>query len=145
MLKYIIWGWLSGGLIAIQAITNGAMNERMGSAIWTVAVLMALASLATLVMAFITSPQQPVLLSLPAIPYWAYLGGLVVAFYMFTITQIVPQVGLAFGLLAVIFGQLSFSLAIEHFGWFGVAQQPFEGRRIIGIVLVLAGVYLVKR
>ena len=45
----------------------------------------------------------------------------------------------------VIAGQLAISVAIDRFGLFGLAKQHIDASRILGLVLLVAGVVLVVR
>ena len=52
----------------------------------------------------------------------------------------------AAGLTAVVItGQLAVSVAIDRFGLLGVARQQVSAQRVIGLVLLVAGVTLVVR
>ena len=52
----------------------------------------------------------------------------------------------ASGLTAVVItGQLAMSVVIDRFGLLGVAKQPVAPQRILGLVLLVAGVVLVVR
>ena len=45
----------------------------------------------------------------------------------------------------MIFGNLVMAAIIDHNGWFGLNAIPFDWRRMLGLVLVLAGIALVVR
>ena len=45
---------------------------------------------------------------------------------------------------AGILGQLGTSLLIDHYGWFGVPVQRLSAVRLIGVVLLTAGVVLIR-
>ena len=52
----------------------------------------------------------------------------------------------ASGLTAVVItGQLAMSVVIDRFGLLGVARQQISAQRVIGLVLLVAGVALVVR
>jgi transporter family-2 protein len=78
-------------------------------------------------------------------PWWALIGGLLGAVYVTVALVAVRTLG-ASGLSAVtIAGQLAISVAIDRFGLLGVARQQIGVSRIIGLVLLAAGVALVVR
>jgi transporter family-2 protein len=37
------------------------------------------------------------------------------------------------------------AVAIDHFGWLGLAERPLDLSRIIGVCLLIGGVILVRR
>jgi len=45
----------------------------------------------------------------------------------------------------VIAGQLAAAVLIDRFGLLGIAKQPIDTSRILGLVLLVAGVVLVVR
>jgi len=78
-------------------------------------------------------------------PWWALVGGLLGAVYV-TVALIAVRTLGASGLTAVVIaGQLAISVAIDRFGLLGVARQPVGLQRVLGLVLLIAGVVLVVR
>jgi transporter family-2 protein len=78
-------------------------------------------------------------------PWWALVGGLLGAVYVTVAIFAVRTLG-ASGLTAVVItGQLAISVAIDRFGLLGIAKQHIAAPRIIGLLLLAAGVVLVVR
>ena len=78
-------------------------------------------------------------------PWWALVGGLLGAVYVFVAIEAVRTLG-ASGLTAVVItGQLVISVVIDRFGLLGIAKQSISASRIAGLVLLAAGVVLVVR
>jgi transporter family-2 protein len=78
-------------------------------------------------------------------PWWALVGGLLGAVYVTVALLAVRSLG-ASGLTAVVIaGQLAISVVIDRFGLLGVARQNVAAHRVIGLVLLAAGVALVVR
>jgi len=44
----------------------------------------------------------------------------------------------------ILAGQSLASLAVDHFGWVGFAENPVTPGRLLGVVLVVAGVVVVR-
>jgi bacterial/archaeal transporter family-2 protein len=79
------------------------------------------------------------------VPWWALVGGLLGAIYVFVALEAVRTLG-ASGLTAVVItGQLAISVAIDRFGLLGVARQPIGLQRVLGLALLAVGVVLVVR
>jgi transporter family-2 protein len=73
------------------------------------------------------------------------VGGLLGAVYVTVALVAVRTLG-ASGLTAVvILGQLVISVLIDRFGLLGVARTPVGAQRIAGLVLLVAGAFLVVR
>jgi transporter family-2 protein len=77
-------------------------------------------------------------------PWWAWLGGVLGAFYV-TATVVVPvRIGAAafFGILVA--AQLVTSVLIDQFGWVGFPQREVSPLRLLGVALLVAGALLVR-
>ena len=73
------------------------------------------------------------------------MGGLLGAVYVSVALVAVRTLGASGLTAAVIAGQLAMSLVIDRLGLLGVARQSIGAQRIVGLVLLLAGVVLVVR
>lgn len=76
--------------------------------------------------------------------WWMWLGGVMGAFFIMSVIFVAPEIGPTrlFGL--IIASQLTFSLVVDHYGWMGFAVQPVSLKRLLGVVLLIAGVLLVQ-
>jgi transporter family-2 protein len=140
----VLLGVLAGGLVGMQA----PINSRLGKSIGTIqaatfsflvgtALLLAIAAFA--------KGGWGNLGHVGRAPAWALVGGLLGAVYVSVAIVAVRTLG-ASGLTAVvILGQLGMSVVIDRFGLLGVAKVPVSGGRIVGLVLLAAGVALVVR
>jgi len=54
----------------------------------------------------------------------------------------IPRVGVATALIILLAGQLFIGTILDHFGLLGAIQRPLELSRIMGLAIVLAGVWL---
>ena len=79
------------------------------------------------------------------IPSYFYLGGLFVLFYVLSISWAAPRFGIGNAISFVLLGQLLAMLTIDQFGLMGAGQTSLTWRRIIGLVLMSIGVFLVVR
>jgi transporter family-2 protein len=74
-----------------------------------------------------------------------YAGGLIVAFYVLSITWTAPRIGVANAVFFVLLGQIVAAALIDQFGPFGALKSPLTTQRIVGIVFMLIGTYLARR
>ncbi len=75
-------------------------------------------------------------------PWWAWCGGLVGLAFVTIALLAVPRLGASTFSATVIAGQLIGALALDHFGWLSMPQQPISPTRIAGALLLIAGVLL---
>ena len=78
-------------------------------------------------------------------PWWAFVGGLLGATFVTVAIYAVRTLGASGLTAAVIGGQLAISVVIDRFGLLGVARQSVGWQRVLGLVLLAAGVALVVR
>ena len=76
--------------------------------------------------------------------WWMWLGGVMGAFFIMSVIFVAPAIGPTrlFGL--IIASQLTFSLVVDHYGWMGFTVQPVSLKRLLGVALLIAGVFLVQ-
>jgi transporter family-2 protein len=74
---------------------------------------------------------------------WYTLGagafGLVVIFSM---SYMIPRIGVAPALIILLSGQLLIGSILDHFGFLGAVQRPIDLMRVIGLAVVFLGVWL---
>src|SRR5512140_2723335 len=76
--------------------------------------------------------------------YMLLSGGFGVVLYL-TINHTMPRLGATTALALIIIGQLAMGILVDHFGLFGVAIRQLDGWRAAGLLLLVAGGYLVVR
>lgn len=100
------------------------------------------ALLAYLLILRITWPSTD---TLRAVPANQWLGGLLGATYVAASALLAPRLGSATLLALIVGGQLLMSLLLDHFGWVGFPTHAVSAWRLVGGVLLIAGVVLIVR
>lgn len=138
------WIMLASGIgIPILAALNAALGRHMGSPTAAAAVLFLVALLSTLAVMAVTGPQG--LVRVATAPRHLLLGGVLVAFYVLSVTFIAPTFGVGNAIFFVLVGQLISAAVIDHFGLFGARVAPLGLARASGIAVMLLGVWLTQR
>ncbi len=135
---------LAGALTAAQPPTNAVLAKASGSPIF--AALLSF-SVGTLVLIALMLALQPRLSFAPLreVPWWAWAGGFYGAFFVAVGAYAAPRLGVASLVTIGVAGSMVGALIIDHFGAFGLARAPISFGRVAGVLLVLAGVVLVRR
>ena len=140
----VLLGVGAGCLVGMQAPINSRLGKVVGSV--QAATFSFLAG--TVVLLLVASFVRGGLGTLGHVgraPWWALIGGLLGAIYVTVALVAVRTLG-ASGLTAVVIaGQLAISVVIDRLGLFGIAKQHIGAPRVIGLVLLAAGVVLVVR
>jgi transporter family-2 protein len=140
----VLLGAGAGALVGMQAPINSRLGKTVGGVqAATFSFLVGTAALVAI--SFVLRGGLGSLGSVGKVPWWALIGGLLGAVYVFIALESVQTLG-ASGLTAVVItGQLTISVLIDRFGLLGVARAPITAHRVLGIVLLIAGVALVVR
>ncbi len=135
---------LAAGIgIPLLAALNAALGVRIGSPAAAAMVLFCVALLATTAVTLVTGPRA--LSGVAAAPRHLLLGGLLVAFYVLSITYIAPHFGIGNAVFFVLLGQLISAALIDHFGLFGARVSPLSLTRATGIAVMALGVWITQR
>lgn len=76
---------------------------------------------------------------------WQWTGGLLGAFFVTVVTFLAPRLGATAMVALVLAGQVAASAALDHHGLLGYPQRPLGPLRLLGLALMAAGVFLVRR
>jgi transporter family-2 protein len=135
---------MAGGLIALQA----PINSMLGKSVGTFAAATVSFVVGTIVLVLITVLLGGGFGDVGEARHlaWYYLmGGVLGAVYVTTALVAVRSLGAGGVVAATIAGQLSLSLVIDQLGILGVERQPITWQRLMGILLLAAGTFLVIR
>jgi len=75
-------------------------------------------------------------------PAWLWLGGLLSAFIVISVTVAPPRIGTTATIGVIIAGNLAMAAAIDRFGLFGQTSIALTWPRLLGIALLAAGAAL---
>lgn len=73
------------------------------------------------------------------------MGGLLGAVYVTGVVLAAPRIGAANALAFIVGGQFIMAIIIDHYGWMQLPVNPISIYRVAGIILLLAGVYLIQK
>lgn len=142
MTQYAFIMLLAGVGIPILAALNAALGTRLGNpaAAATVLFLVALTASALFLLLFGGGGISKVATA----PKHLLLAGVLIAFYVLSVTYIAPHFGVGNAVFFVLLGQLISAAAIDHFGLFGAQATALSVTRMGGIALMAAGVWLTQ-
>ncbi len=142
MSSYAVLALLAGIGIPVMAAMNSDLGERLSSPAAASFILFCVGAVSSLIMLLVFNPPAKNFFSVAPPIY--YFGGVLVAFYILSITWIVPRFGVGNAVFFVLLGQIISATAIDHFGLFGMPVIAMEARRIFGIALMAAGVFMAR-
>lgn len=130
-----------GGLGAIQTAVNGRLGQVMGSGLAAALVSFAV-GLAGLALICLATRQR--LQRTGALRPWHFAGGLLGAVFVLVNAINAPILGTSLAVSITLLGQVAMGLIFDHLGLMGVPRRRATALRVLGAVIVLAGVALVR-
>lgn len=128
--------------VPLLAALNAALGREIGNPAAAATVLFAVALASAVIVTAFAGFQA--VAAVANTPRHLLLGGVLIAFYVLTITYIAPHFGVGNAVFFVLLGQLVSAAAIDHFGLFGAAQTSLTTLRASGIALMGAGLALTQ-
>ena len=77
-----------------------------------------------------------------SVPWYALGAGIFGLIVIGAISYMIPRIGVAGAITTIVAGQLMVSVVLDHFGLLGAMSRPLDPTRIIGLAVVLVGVWL---
>lgn len=143
---YVLLAIAAGAALSIQVGVNNSLRAGLGgSPILAATASFAVGSICLLAYALITRTPWPPMQAVSAMPVWAWLGGILGAYYVASTIAAAPHLGAASLISIVVAAQLLTSLTLDHFGAIGFARQSINEWRILGAILLVSGVTLIVR
>ena len=136
---------VAGMAAPTQFAINSQLRQVVGGPVLAGAISFLVGTIILIVAAAIVSRSVPDLGSIMGAPWWMYLGGLLGAFYVCASIILTPRLGAATTIGLFLAGQVIASIAIDHFGLFGLPVQSASIPRLLGALLIIVGVSVVQR
>ncbi len=134
-----------GCFLAIQGSINTQLTTYLKHPIQGALVNFVVGATTLLALNFIFKTQIPDWAHLKTAPWYLFVGGLMGALFVSSVIFFIPKIGVTTVLAASIAGQLIAASLIDHFGFFGLSAHPVSISRILGILLMLVGIFLIQR
>ncbi len=135
-----------GAMIPVQAVLNTRLGRQTGGPLMGSLMSFTVGIICLFVLNLATNSSAVVQLRPTSTgPWYLWLGGLLGAIFVGYITWVNQQQGVALTFALVVSGQIFISLIIDQYGLFGSMVQPITLEKIIGAVLIIAGLLLIKK
>ena len=133
---------LSGALMSIQGIFNTDVTKQ--TSLWVAAGWVQLSALLVCVAAWLFTGRESISALWQVENKYALLGGVIGSFITITVIRSMDSLGPARATMLIVLSQLVVSYLVEVLGIFGVEKQRLEWKKLVGILIMAAGVVLFK-
>lgn len=138
----IAFGMAGGIAVGTQAPIAAAMAQRVGGASGSFIVHIGGTVASLILLVFRGGEQIGQWRELP----WYMLGcGALGAMLFLSFSYTIPRIGATGAIALLMVGQLLATMAIDHYGAFGVTVRLIDPSRMLAIVLLITGAYLIMR
>jgi transporter family-2 protein len=77
-----------------------------------------------------------------SVPWYTLGAGIFGLIVIGAISYMIPRIGVAGAVTTIVAGQLLVSVTLDHFGLLGAMSRPLDPTRLLGLTVVLVGVWL---
>lgn len=139
ILLIILIGLAGGIAVGLQSPMASMISQRLGIFESVFIIHIGGALIALLLLLFTGGGK---LAQWRSVPWYALGAGVFGLIVIGAISFMIPRVGVAAAIIAIVAGQLLVSTVLDHFGWLGAMVRPMDPTRAIGLAIVLVGVWL---
>jgi transporter family-2 protein len=133
-----------GGVVVVQGPLNSQLARSVGG-IEAAAIALTVSASAMLILSLVTGGFGGVRNIGDAPWYVAIGGGLAGATFIASLVWTIRALGVGGVTAVTIAGQLGVAIVIDHYGWLGVERSPVTLVKVVGLVLLALGTWLVIR
>jgi len=134
---------VSGIAMAVQGTINSSLSQKI-SLLSATLIVHIIGTLVALIA--VLSWRAPLLnYHWISVPWYLYLGGVLSVLIIGLVAISIPKIGVCNATTAIIIGQVSMAVLIDHFGWFGLSRLPWNASQLIGVALFAVGAKLLFR
>jgi transporter family-2 protein len=134
----------AGCCIALQAAANSKFRQNIGTVEYAAFFSICGTFLTAVTAMLILRPAAPSASALREAPWWNWIGGPLGALIVLAGAALTQKLGAGVFIALVVGGQLLCSLLLDHYALMGLNEQPVTLGRVLGALLVVAGVLCIK-
>ena len=138
----ILTALLSGALMSIQGVFNTEVTKQTST--WLAAGWVQISAFVVCLAAWCITGREPIGDLFRVKPWYLLLGGAIGAFITITVIWSMAGLGPAKAAMLIVISQLIVAYVIELLGMFGTMQQPFEWRKVLGMLIAIVGIVIFK-
>lgn len=137
-------GWIiaivSGALMSIQGVWNTTLTEK--SSQWVTNSFVQASALAVSLIIWLCTGRESFAKLFRVDNKWLLLSGVLGTFITMTVIKSTASLGPAKAVLLIVIAQLTVSYIIELLGLWGMDKQPFELKKLIGLLVSIGGIII---
>ena len=133
---------LSGALMSVQGVFNTQVTKTTG--LWVSNIWVQLSAFLACLAVWFLAGRADVTALAKVEPKYMLLGGVIGAGITWTVVKSMASLGPAKAALLIVISQLIVAYVIELLGLFGVEKEPFQWRKVFGMLIAVVGIIIFK-
>jgi bacterial/archaeal transporter family-2 protein len=138
----VIIGLIGGIAVGLQAPIGGSMGARIGGTASSFIVHLS-GLIFTSILLLLRGGEK--IREWNTLPWYMLIAGIFGLILYLTISVTQPRLGSAMMIVLIIIGQLLIGMVLDHFGLLGVEVRHINLPRVLGMIALVAGAYLIAR
>lgn len=139
----ITFALLAGLLMSVQGVFNTRVME--SSSMWSANIWIQLSALIVTIIIWLAFDTKNIFSVFSVSNKLYLLGGVIGAFITFTVIKSIGKLGPAEATMLILIAQVTVAYAIEFFDLFGTDKGTFEISKLIGLIIMIAGIIIFKK
>ena len=140
--QFFILTLFLGVVLAVHLAMNARVGEAVGNARMANAFFWCIGAITAVIVGF-TAWEPEVLSRIKDINPLLWTAGVFGALLVFAIAALIPRVGAGSLFILLLSGQVITAMVLSHFGWLGSPLEPISLIKVVGVVLMIGGAYMV--
>ncbi|MBI9045123.1 MAG: DMT family transporter [Anaerolineaceae bacterium] len=138
----ILVGIIGGVAVGLQTPFSSFIGQRVGANASSFIIHFSGAILSALFL-FVNGGEK--ISNWRALPWYVVFVGIFGVILFQTINVTMPRLGTAMSIALIIIGQLTIGILIDHFGLLGATSRPIDLTKVLGVVALFIGGYLIAK
>lgn len=146
MIFLFLLGLLAGMVVPVQTSINSKLIHYTRSSFYASAISFTVGTIFLFIVNLIVSPRYFTLafFTTQSFNYTWFVGGLLGVLFLTGNLILFPKLGASLTVIITITGQIIMGVMIDTFGWFHAHVQPFTWIKLIGIIILFAGIFVMN-
>lgn len=136
-----IYALIAGAAMSFQGVMNTRLGDKVG-VLETNALVQLVGFVLSIIIAVIWGKGD--IRQLGEAPWYTWLGGVLAPVITVTVMLSISNLSPTVAISTILLAQLTAAALIDALGWLGSQQMPFTWQKILGAMLMAAGVLLMK-
>ena len=136
---------VAGVAMSIQSGINSQLRSSIQHPLLAAFISFIGGTLALGILLFFSKQSMPGMSVYSGIAWYKFIGGFLGAFIVFVAIISVQEIGASNMFVLMVAGQLITAVGMDHFAVLGLRENPISIQKLLGILLVIAGAWLVNK